>query len=79
MTDERDLRIVELEADNAALRQEVERLSRRIVELEKKSGRNSQNSSMPPSSDTGGESCKVEPDRVGRGHDRFAYRDETRR
>ncbi|MCL4435059.1 MAG: DUF6444 domain-containing protein [Actinobacteria bacterium] len=48
-----------LRADNAALCQEVERLSRRIVELEKKSGRNSQNSSMAPSSDTGGESCKA--------------------
>ena len=56
MTDERDLRIVELEADNAALRQEVLALKdandvmvRRIAELEKKPGRNSQNSSMPPS------------------------------
>ncbi|MCL5447036.1 MAG: DUF6444 domain-containing protein [Actinobacteria bacterium] len=33
-------------------------MARRIAELEKKSGRNSQNSSMAPSSDTGGASCK---------------------
>ncbi|MCL5446326.1 MAG: DUF6444 domain-containing protein [Actinobacteria bacterium] len=65
-----------LRAGNAALRQQVLALEdtsdvmvRRIAELEKKSGRNSQNSSMAPSSDTGGESCKAEPDRVGRGHD----------
>jgi hypothetical protein len=74
MADERDLRIVELEADNAALRQEVSALkgtndvmARRIAELEKKSGRNSQNSSMPPSSDTFGNPAKEEsPNRKAR-------------
>ncbi|MCL4434360.1 MAG: DUF6444 domain-containing protein [Actinobacteria bacterium] len=56
-----------MRADNAALCQEVERLSRRIVELEKKSGRNSQNSSMAPSSDTFGSPAKEEsPNRKAR-------------
>ncbi|MCL4434607.1 MAG: DUF6444 domain-containing protein [Actinobacteria bacterium] len=63
-----------LRADNAVLRQQVSTLKdandvmiRRIVELEKKSGRNSQNSSMPPSSDTFGSPAKEEsPNRKAR-------------
>ena len=63
-----------LRADNAVLRQQVSTLKdandvmiRRIVELEKKSGRNSQNSSMPPSSDTFGSPAKEKsPNRKAR-------------
>ena len=63
-----------LRADNAVLRQQVSTLkdsndvmARKIVELEKKSGRNSQNSSMPPSSDTFGSPAKEEsPNRKAR-------------
>ena len=63
-----------MRADNAVLRQQVSTLkdandvmARRIVELEKKSGRNSQNSSMPPSSDTFGRPAKPEsPNRKAR-------------
>ncbi len=44
-------RIAELEAENAQLRAVITRLEARIAELEARVGRDSQNSSKPPSSD----------------------------
>jgi transposase len=43
--------IAELRAENERLRAENERLSARVAELERRLGRNSGNSSLPPSSD----------------------------
>ncbi|MEV6869062.1 DUF6444 domain-containing protein [Streptosporangium subroseum] len=44
--------ITELRADNERLRAEVGKLSVRVVELERRLGRNSGNSSLPPSAGT---------------------------
>lgn len=44
--------IAELQAENERLRADDERLSARVAELERRLGRNSGNSSLPPSSDT---------------------------
>src|SRR3977135_1605409 len=44
-------RVAQLEAENAALREIVEQLRTRIVELERIISRNSGNSSLPPSRD----------------------------
>ncbi|MGP3957860.1 DUF6444 domain-containing protein [Nonomuraea sp. 3N208] len=44
--------IGELRAENDRLRVENERLSGRVAELERRLGRNSGNSSLPPSADT---------------------------
>lgn len=52
--DPRDARIAALEAENAALRARVARLEAQIAELLSRLGQNSQNSSMPPSSDPPG-------------------------
>jgi transposase len=65
---------LELRAENTTLRQEVsalkariEVMARTIAELQKKLGRNPQNSSMPPSSDTFGTTAKPEsPNRKAR-------------
>ncbi len=49
--DKRDVRIAELEAENAALRAALAQALERIAELERRLGLDSQNSSKPPSSD----------------------------
>ena len=74
MVDGRDQRIAVLVAQNATLREEVFTLkdkiggmTRTIAGLEKKLGRNSQNSSMPPSTDTFVKPAKPEsPNRKAR-------------
>jgi transposase len=52
VTDPRDARIAELEAENTALRAMVAKLVARIEELEARLGRNSSNSNQPPSADS---------------------------
>jgi transposase len=61
------------EAENAALREEnvaqaarIEELASKIAELEKKLGRNSSNSSLPPSSDRDRQSKPESPNRAAR-------------
>ncbi|MGH9124701.1 MAG: IS66 family transposase [Acidimicrobiales bacterium] len=72
----------ELEAENAALRELVaqlraanEELKARIVELERKAGRNSNNSSLPPSRDDN----KAREERANRAARRRAAREAKRR
>ena len=51
MEDAKDKRIRELEIENAALKAYIVKLEARIIELERRLGLNSSNSSNPPSSD----------------------------
>src|SRR6478672_7832561 len=47
----REVRIAELEAENAALRERVELLAARVEELQARLAKDSHNSGKPPSSD----------------------------
>lgn len=51
---DKDAYIKQLEAENAALKQRIKTLEKRLEELERRLGMNSQNSSKPPSSDPPG-------------------------
>jgi transposase len=51
---DKDAYIKQLEAENAALKQRIQTLEKRLEELERQLGMNSQNSSKPPSSDPPG-------------------------
>jgi hypothetical protein len=56
-----------LAGENVELRSEVESLARKIASLEKRVGKNSQNSSLPPSSDLFGRPKRPEiPNRATR-------------
>lgn len=75
-------RISELESENAALREVIEvlrsentELKSRIVELERKAGRNSNNSSVPPSRDDN----KAREERANRAARRRAQREARRK
>jgi transposase len=63
-----------LRADNAALRAENAELKARIVELERKTGRNSNNSSLPPSRDD----AEARQERANRAARRRAQREARR-
>lgn len=69
-----------LAAENRALRGEIERLTRRIAELERKLGKSSQNSSLPPSSDSPGKAADATKTRTERrAEDKRARKAEVRR
>jgi transposase len=64
--DDRGRSLKALVAENTALREENERLARKIAELEARLSKSSQNSSMPPSSDSPGtraEATKIRAER----------------
>jgi transposase len=65
-----------LVAENTALRAEVEHLTRKVAELEKRLGKSSQNSSMAPSSDTPGKRAEASKSRAERRAETKASRKE---
>lgn len=64
---DKDAYIKHLEAENTQLKQRIETLEKRLQELERRLGKNSQNSSKPPSSDPPG-TVVVLPRRRGKKH-----------